>query len=578
MTITSDKNVRKIKLVRNNIISLDSVNSMKSTIKTMLYEAEQESPDGALDGAIKVVTLIDTCIEILKSKGFYYKQTHLSGQAIIHGSITNDFAILDIQCDDNNESGVKIKNSNAHIKSKITKGKGNARYDHVIKNGSKKTSIQTDSKRTLGRLDNVSSAQTKSKRASKEVDRTEMRTNFTRSKEVEAQLMRLGSKRISKNVDTSSAKLRTSKRVDDTTKIIPPAKTNSKRPSNEAPLSKPISKPISKEIFDRVDIPPFSENSSHIAEFIYPFSFKKDFIDTEFPREQSPDEEFDIAKLDHMFVNPFAEIYGDDVIEDSMTDNILDVRVTEPPFHVDTATIDTSISSNNMQLCTENKIEHMLENTISKFEPSPYWADITNFNNIGIDTSSASCKESSEIQNQININNFNIDSLTNNTLNFPENATINNAINFNASTNQPALENGDNINAMNGIDNVLTYQMETFMDALALSDDNTFSMLNTGGNINDLSEVFMPTFAPTDTNNSDPTTSDNLMDIDMNSYINDMSYGIDEFNVDGIIPSDQTIGIDALFHFDGDVATGSGYAVDPTVVNKKIAPKAKAAC
>ncbi|CAG8627552.1 10529_t:CDS:2, partial [Gigaspora rosea] len=571
MTITSDKNIRKIKLVRNNIISLDSVNSMKSTIKTMLREAEQESPDGALDGAIKVVTLIDTCIEILKSKGFYYKQTNLSGQPIIHDSITNDFAILDIKCDDN-KSGFKIKNSNTEIQNKVTTVKGNKRYDHVIKNGSKKISMQSDSKRTLGRFNNVSSVQTKPKRISKEIfnriERIEPKTNSTRySKEIDASSANLSSKRTSKKVDAPSTKLvskRISKKVDDG---VSAARTNSKRTSNEVQLSKPISKPRFKEIFDRVDIPAFSE-SSHIPEFIYPFSFKKDFIDTEFPQEESPGEEFDLAKLDHMFVNPFAEIYGDDVIENSsMTNNSLDISTTEvePPFRVDAAKINTSIPSNNMQLCTEDETGHVLENSLSKFEPSPYWTDIMNFNNIGVDPSSASCKE---IQDLINANNFNIDTLTNNSINFNENA-----INFNV---QPELGNEDNIvNSVNNIDNVFAYQMETFMNALALSDDNTFPMLNTGGN--DLSEVFMPTIVPADTGNSDPTTSDNLMDIDINSYINDMSYGMDEFNTDSIIPSENTIGIDELFHYDDDVATGSGYSVDPTMVNKKIAPKAKAA-
>ncbi|CAG8457693.1 1271_t:CDS:2 [Dentiscutata erythropus] len=553
MTMTSDKSIRKIKLVRNNIISLDSVNSMKSTIKTMLHEAEQESPDGALDGAIKVVTLIDTCIEILKSKGFYYKQTNSSGQPIIHDSITNDFAILDIQCDDN-ESGVKIRNSNTEIQNKVTTGKGNGRYDHVIKNGSKKISVQTDSKRTLGRLNNVSSVQTKSKRVSKQV--------FDRIEKIET---KPNSKRTSKKVNTPLVPKRTSKKVDDGAVKIPTARTHSKRPSNEAQLSKSISKPNLKEIFDRVDIPKFSEKSSHIPEFIYPFSFKKDFIDTEFPQEQSPNEEFDIAKLDHMFVNPFAEIYGDD-------NNGLNINGSEveSPFRVDASAVNTSIPSSNMQFCTESETGHVLENSLSKFGPSPFWADIMNFNNIGIDPSSASCKE---IQNLINANDFNIDNLTNSTLNFNENAAINNAINFNM--NQPELGNENNmVNAMNDIDNVFAYQMETFMGALALSDDNnTFPMLNTGGN--NLSEVFMPTIVPTDTNNSDPTTSDNLMDIDINSYINDMSYSIDEFNTDGIIPSEHTIGIDALFHYDGDVATGSGYSVDSTVVNKKIAPKTK---
>ncbi|KAF0543795.1 hypothetical protein F8M41_003290 [Gigaspora margarita] len=473
MTITSDKSIRKIKLVRNNIISLDSVNSMKSTIKIMLREAEQESPDGALDGAIKVVTLIDTCIEILKSKGFYYKQTNLLGQPIIHDSITNDFAVLDIKCDDN-KSGVKIKNSNTEIQNKVTTIRGNRRYyDHVIKNGSKKISVQSDSKRTLGKFNNFSSVQTKPKRISKEIfnriERIEPKINSTRpSKEINALSANLNSKRAFKKVDTPLMKLaskRIPKKVDDGASTV---RTNSKRTSNEAQLSKPFSKPRFKEIFDRVDIPAFSE-SSHIPEFIYPFSFKKDFIDIKFPQEQSPSEEFDLAKLDHMFVNPFAEIYGDDVIENSsMTNNGLNISTTEaePPFRVDAA--------NNMQLCTEDETGHVLENTLSKFESSPYWTDIMNFNNIGIDPSSASasCKE---IQDLISANNFNIDTLTNNSINFNENA-----INFNV---QPELGNEDNIvNAMNDIDNVFAYQMETFMNALALSDDNTFPMLNTGGN------------------------------------------------------------------------------------------------
>ncbi|CAG8506498.1 5182_t:CDS:2 [Diversispora eburnea] len=100
MNFASPENIKIIKLLRSNIIPPESIQNMRLHIKSLIVEAEQDNSNhDNVDGAIKVVALIDCCIRELSKFDINYFQGPEDGRAFIHDLITENSAFVDINFD-----------------------------------------------------------------------------------------------------------------------------------------------------------------------------------------------------------------------------------------------------------------------------------------------------------------------------------------------------------------------------------------------------------------------------------------------------------------------------------------------
>ncbi|CAG8444847.1 16775_t:CDS:1 [Acaulospora colombiana] len=95
---------------------------MRTHVKSLIIEAKQENPENDfMDGAIKVVALIDTCIQELAKFDINYLQGPKIGRALVHDQVNGESAFVDIKGekdeDDVRKRVAKKKNKNKYTRS-----------------------------------------------------------------------------------------------------------------------------------------------------------------------------------------------------------------------------------------------------------------------------------------------------------------------------------------------------------------------------------------------------------------------------------------------------------------------------
>ncbi|CAG8441866.1 9448_t:CDS:2 [Acaulospora morrowiae] len=113
--LASEK-IKIIKLVRSNIIPKESIQHMRTHVKSLIIEANQENPDDDyMDGAIKVVALIDSCIRELSNFEINYFQGPKIGRALVRDQVNGESAFVDIK----DEEDIKKKKKSKYAKAII---------------------------------------------------------------------------------------------------------------------------------------------------------------------------------------------------------------------------------------------------------------------------------------------------------------------------------------------------------------------------------------------------------------------------------------------------------------------------
>lgn len=108
MNFASPENIKIIKLVRSSIISPESIQNMRTHVESLIVEAKQDNPNhDNVDGAIKVVALIDCCIRELSKFDINYFQGPEDGHAFIHDLINEKSAFVDIKYEKKKTTGKK---------------------------------------------------------------------------------------------------------------------------------------------------------------------------------------------------------------------------------------------------------------------------------------------------------------------------------------------------------------------------------------------------------------------------------------------------------------------------------------
>ncbi|RHZ84931.1 hypothetical protein Glove_74g31 [Diversispora epigaea] len=279
MNFASPENIKIIKLLRSNIIPPESIQNMRLHVKSLIVEAKQDnSSHDNVDGAIKVVALIDCCIRELSKFDINYFQGPKDGRAFIHDLITEKSAFVDIKYE---KKTTKRKKHASIIDENNNENNYNNNYDNDNNNN-----YDNDNNNNYYN-DNYNSNDNSNDNYNNEdfMETFESTTN-NNSKD---------DKIIPKNIIVSVN-------------------------VNES----------SRDIKDIEDI----EDIRNSAEFIYPFSSKinynnnNDFLLDNLTDyyELSSDFEKYIVQRDDLFVNPFQDIINDDDVDnnDNNKDNIND--------------------------------------------------------------------------------------------------------------------------------------------------------------------------------------------------------------------------------------------------------------